>query len=110
MGGNELTHPASVHKRHSRPQLKAALGGEGSLSNSDHSQTEALPVSARSVTFVAYSFRRSSSGSLVKFAAMRLASSCVSRFGRRAVRRINMSGIGGEAEVRGLRLKTLMDR
>jgi hypothetical protein len=49
--------------------------------------------------------RSSSSGSLVKFAAMRRASSRVSRFGRRAVRRSNMSEIGGEAEVRGLRLK-----
>jgi hypothetical protein len=48
---------------------------------------------------------RSSSGSLVKFAAMRRASSCVSRFARRAVRRSDMSGIGGEMEVRGLRLK-----
>ena len=50
------------------PLLKAALVGEGSLSNCDQSQTEALPVSARRVTFVAYSFRRSSSGSLVKSA------------------------------------------
>ena len=48
---------------------------------------------------------RSSSGSLVKFTAIRRASSRVSRFGRRAVRRSDMSGIGGEAEVRGLRLK-----
>jgi hypothetical protein len=40
---------------------------------------------------------RSSSGSLAKFTVIRRAS-CVSRFGRRAVRRINMSGIGGEAE------------
>jgi hypothetical protein len=62
-------------------------------------------VSARRVTFVAYSFRRSSSGSLAKFAANRRASSRVSRFGRRAIRRSDMSGIGREAEVRGLRLK-----
>ena len=39
------------------------------------------------------------SGSLVKFAAMRRASSRVSRFGRRAVRRSDISGIGGQVEV-----------
>jgi hypothetical protein len=55
-------------------------------------------VSARRVTFVAYSFRRSSSGSLAKFIANHRASSRVIRFGRRAVRRRDMSGIGGEAE------------
>jgi hypothetical protein len=49
--------------------------------------------------------RRSSSGSLVKFTDIRRASSRVSRFGRRATRRSDMSEIGGEAEVRGLRLK-----
>jgi hypothetical protein len=49
--------------------------------------------------------RRSSSGSSAKFAVMRRASSCVSRFGRRAMQRSDTSGIGGEAEVRGLRLK-----
>jgi hypothetical protein len=49
--------------------------------------------------------RRSSSGNLAKFTAMRRASSRVSRFGRRAVRRSDMSGIGREAEVRGSRLK-----
>jgi len=38
------------------------------------------------------------------FFAMRRASSRVSRFGRRAMRRSDMSEIGG-AEVRGLRLK-----
>ena len=69
------------------------------------SLTEALPASVRGVTFVAYSFRSGRFGSLVKFAAMRRASSHVSRFGRRAVRRSDMSGIGGEAEVRRLRLK-----
>jgi hypothetical protein len=43
---------------------------------------------------------------LAKFTAtMRCASSRVSRFGRRAVRRSDMSGIGGEAEVRGLHSK-----
>ena len=52
---------------------------------------------------------RGSSGNFAKFTAMRRASSRVSRFGRRAVRRINMSGIGGEAEVRGLRLKYVDD-
>jgi hypothetical protein len=36
------------------------------------------------------------------------ASSRVSRFGRRVVRRSDMSEIGGEAEVRGLRLKTTL--
>ena len=49
--------------------------------------------------------RRSSSGTSAKFAAMRRASSRVSRFGRRSARRSDMSGIGGEAEARGLRLK-----
>ena len=49
--------------------------------------------------------RRSSSGSLAKFTAICRASSRVSRFGRRAVRRSDMSEIGGEAEVRGLRPK-----
>jgi hypothetical protein len=39
---------------------------------------------------------RSSSGSLAKFAVMRRASSRVSRFGRRAVRRSDTSGIGGD--------------
>ena len=39
------------------------------------------------------------------FTAMRRASSRVSRFGRRAVRRSDMSGIRREAEARGLRLK-----
>ena len=87
------------------PLLKAALVGEGSLSNCNQSQTEALPASVRGVTSVAYSFRSNSSGNLAKFTANRRASSCVSRFGRRAVRRSNMSGIGGEAEARGLRLK-----
>ena len=48
---------------------------------------------------------RSSSGSLAKFTAIRRASSCVSRFGRRAVRRSDMSGIGREAEARDLHLK-----
>src|ERR1700730_965059 len=33
---------ASVHKNRSRPSLKAAPVGEDPLSNSDHSQTEAL--------------------------------------------------------------------
>ena len=50
-------------------------------------------------------YRRRSSGNLVKFAAIRRASSRVSRFRRRATRRCDMSEIGGEAEVRGLRLK-----
>src|SRR6202043_2623666 len=45
------------------------------------------------------------SGTLVKFAAIRRASSRFRRFGRRAMRRSNMSGIGGEADVRGMRLK-----
>jgi len=48
---------------------------------------------------------RSSSGSLAKFTVIRRASSRISRFGRRAMRRSDTSGIGGEAEVRGLRLK-----
>ena len=42
---------------------------------------------------------------LVKFTVNRRASSRVSPFGRRATRRSNMSGIGGEVEVRGLHLK-----
>jgi hypothetical protein len=46
---------------------------------------------------------RSSSGSLAKFTVIRRASSRVSRFARRATRRSDMSGIGEEAEVRGLR-------
>ena len=45
--------------------------------------------------------RRSSSGSLAKFTGICRASSRVSRFGRRAVRRINMSGIGGERKCAG---------
>ena len=49
--------------------------------------------------------RRSSSGSLAKATVIGRSSSRVSRFGRGAVRRSGMSGIGGEAEVRGLRLK-----
>jgi hypothetical protein len=48
---------------------------------------------------------RSSSGSLAKFTVIRRASSRVSRFGRRAVRRSDMSGIGAEAEARDLQLK-----
>jgi hypothetical protein len=48
---------------------------------------------------------RSSSGNLAKFTANRRASSRVSRFGRRAVRRSDTSGIGGEVEVRDLHLK-----
>ena len=40
-----------------------------------------------------------------KFTAMRRASSRVSRFGRPAVRRSDTSGLGGEAEACGLRLK-----
>src|SRR5580692_692982 len=43
------------------------------------SLTEALPASVRGVTFVAYSFRSGRFGSLAKFAAMRHASSRVSR-------------------------------
>jgi len=54
--------------------------------------------------------QRSNTGSLVKFAAIRRASSRVSRFGRRAVRRSGMSEIGGEEEVRGLRLNDVDDR
>jgi hypothetical protein len=46
-----------------------------------------------------------SSGSLAKFTGSRSASSRVSRFGRRAVRRSDTSGIGGEAEARGLRFQ-----
>jgi hypothetical protein len=42
---------------------------------------------------------------LAKFTAICRASSRVSRFARRAVQRSDMSGIGGEAEARGLRLK-----
>jgi len=49
--------------------------------------------------------RRNSPSSLAKFTANRRASSRLSRFGRRAMRRSDMSGIGGEVEVRGLRLK-----
>jgi hypothetical protein len=52
-----------------------------------------------------FRFIRALSGSLAKFTAIRRASSRVSRFGRRAMRRSDMSGIWGEAEVRGLRLK-----
>ena len=47
--------------------------------------------------------RRSSSGSLVKFAAMSRASRASADLV--AERRSDTSGIGGEAEVRGLRLK-----
>ena len=57
------------------------------------------------VVVLRYSDRRNSSGSLAMLAAMRRASSRVSRFGRRAVRRSATPEIGGEAEVRGLRLK-----
>ena len=49
--------------------------------------------------------RRNSTSNLAKFTVIRRASSRVSRFGRGAVRRSDTSGIGGEAEVRGLRLK-----
>jgi hypothetical protein len=45
---------------------------------------------------------------LAKFTVIRRASSRVSRFVRRAMRRSDTSGIGGEAEVRGLRLKTTL--
>jgi hypothetical protein len=48
---------------------------------------------------------RSNSGNLAKFTANRRASLRVNRFGRRAMRRCDTSGIGGEAEVRGLRMK-----
>ena len=44
-------------------------------------------------------------GNLTKFTAIRRASSHVSRFGRRAVRRSDTSGIRGEAEARDLHLK-----
>jgi hypothetical protein len=44
-------------------------------------------------------------GSLAKFTVIRRASSRVSRFGRRSVRRCDSSGIGGRTEVRGLRPK-----
>ena len=47
-------------------------------------------------------------GSLVKFAANRRASSRVSRFGRRAMRRINMSGIEGRSESARLTLETTL--
>ena len=49
--------------------------------------------------------RRSSSGSLAQFTVIRRASSRVSRSGRRAIRRSDTSGIGGEAEACCLRLK-----
>jgi hypothetical protein len=63
------------------------------------------PFVARVCCYRPSSFGRSSSGSLAKFTANRCASSRVSRFGRRAMRRSDMSGIGGEGEVRGLRSK-----
>jgi len=44
-------------------------------------------------------------GSFAMLAAMRRASSRVRLIARQAVRRSDMSGIGGEAEVRDLRLK-----
>ncbi len=44
-------------------------------------------------------------GSLAMLAAMRRASSRVRLIARQAVRRSDMSGIGGKAEVRDLRLK-----
>jgi hypothetical protein len=43
----------------------------------------------------------SSSGSLAKFTVIRRASSCVSRFGRRTVRRSGVSGIGEKRKRRG---------
>jgi hypothetical protein len=52
--------------------------------------------------------RRSSSGSLVKFAAMRRASSRVSRFGRRAVRHSDMSESGRSGSARLALETTLM--
>ena len=51
---------------------------------------------------------RSSSGSLASFTVIRCASSRVSRFDRRAARRSDTSGIGVEAEVRGLRSETTL--
>jgi hypothetical protein len=48
---------------------------------------------------------RSSSGSLAKFTANRRASSRVNRLVVERCDAGNMSGIGAEAEVRGLRLK-----
>jgi hypothetical protein len=51
---------------------------------------------------------RSSSGSLAKFTAICRASSCVSRFGRRAVRRSDTSGIGGRSGSARLALETTL--
>ena len=75
----------------------------GRLASSAPCGRHALPSSAYGDD------RRSSSCSLAKFTAICRASSCVSRFGRRAMRRSDMSEIGGEAEVRGLRLKRRVD-
>jgi len=46
---------------------------------------------------------------LAKFATNRRASTRVSRFSRRAMRRNDTSRIGGEAEMRGLRLNDVGD-
>ena len=67
------------------------------------SLTEALLASVRGVTFLAYSFRSGRSGSLGNSpptAAPRRASADLVAD---RVRRSDMSEIGGEAEVRGLR-------
>jgi len=53
--------------------------------------------------------RRSSSGSLAKFTANRRTSSRVSRFGRRAVQRSDMSGIGGRSGSARLALENDVD-
>ena len=93
----------------SEPRRPLLAANAGSRRNCDQSQTEALPASVRGVTFVVYPFRSGRFGSLAKFTANRGASSRVSRFGRHAARRSDMSEIGGEAEVRDLRLNDVDD-
>jgi ABC-type dipeptide/oligopeptide/nickel transport system ATPase component len=60
---------------------------------------------AATLSRLAYRGRPASSSGRLAFTANRRASSRVSRFGRRAIRRSDTSGIGGEAEARGLRSK-----
>ena len=91
-------------RRRRHPQKKPITGGRPPnelrlLAFATDSALQRLRLQPRHASLIGGD-RRSSSGSLAKFTAIRRASSRVSRFSRRAVRRSDTSGIGGEAEAR----------
>jgi hypothetical protein len=103
-----------INKKNMQRKLAIPVLGVGGRSNAGESVGKALTIVAERVNtavvegaghWVAYSFRRSNSGSSAKFTAMRRASSRVSRLVAERCDAAIRPESGGEAEVRGLRLK-----